>query len=92
MTNFFDGWQQLISDALASLKTTAVIAYGTSALGAAAAFDLIHGTMSVIAMGAGVLVSLSVARWHRANERNMRLQNKLLEQRVRDAGLDPDAE
>lgn len=92
MTNFYDGWPQMVSDVMASPKTTAVVASSTSALGVAAAIDLIHGTLAILAVGAGVVASLALARWHMANERNMRLQNKLLEQRVRDAGLDPDAE
>lgn len=92
MTNFYDGWPQMVSDVMASPKTTAVVASSTSALGVAAAIDLIHGTLAILAVGAGVVASLALARYHLANERNMRLQNKLLEQRVRDAGLDPDAE
>lgn len=89
MTNFFDGWQQVATDIAASPKTTAVVASGTSALGISAAMDLIHGTLAVLAVGAGILASLALARYHLTNERNMRLQNKLLEQQLRDKGLDP---
>ncbi|MBV8061447.1 MAG: hypothetical protein JO253_08010 [Alphaproteobacteria bacterium] len=70
-------------------KVTGAIAGATAALGTAGLLDLIHGTLSLCAIGAAVIATLALARYHRANEQNLKLKNKLLRQDLLDRGIDP---
>lgn len=92
MTDWSESLKALVLELAANPKTTAVAAASSAGIGTVAALDIIRGATAAMAVGAGVMASLSLARYHRANERNMRLKNLMLEQQLRDAGIDPGKE
>jgi putative intracellular protease/amidase len=87
-----DELRNIIADILTSPKTTAAVGGTTAALGAAGLMDLIHTTLSLGAIAAGLLATLALARYHRANERNLRLRNQMLVQEMIDKGMTPEAD
>lgn len=92
MMHWSDALRDFVIGQMATVKVTGTVAGGTVGIGAAGALGLIHGTLSICAMAAGVAVTVLLARYHVANERTSRLKNKLLEKQCRDAGIDPDIE
>lgn len=87
-----DELRSIIADVLTSPKTTAVVGGTSAALGAAGLMDLIHTTLSLGAIAAGLIATLALARFHRANERNLRLRNQILRQEMIDKGITPEAD
>lgn len=66
----------LLSDHKTSI--TGAAAGASAALGAAGLLDLISKGMSLLAVGAAVICTLMLARYHRANERKMSAERDLL--------------
>jgi len=87
-----DELRSIIADILISPKTTAVVGGTSAALGAAGLMDLVHTTLSLGAIAAGLIATLALARYHRANERNLRLRNQILMQEMLDRGIKPEAD
>jgi len=85
-----DDLRSIIADILTSPKTTAVVGGTSAALGAAGLMELIHTTLSLGAIAAGLIATLALARYHRANERNLRLRNQILVQEMLDKGITPE--
>lgn len=87
-----DELRSIIADILTSPKTTATVGGTTAALGAAGLMELIHTTLSLGAIAAGLIATLALARYHRANERNLRLRNQILMQEMIDKGIKPEVD
>lgn len=92
MTTWNDALREFVISQLATVKVTGAVGGGTAGLGVAGMMGLIHGVLSIIAIGAGVAATILLARYHITNERTSRLKNKMLEKQLRDAGIDPDIE
>lgn len=92
MTGWSEELRAFVVELMTSPKTTVVAASTSAALGAASALDLIRGVFAVVAIGSSVLATLALARFHRAGERSEKLRAKVLEQQLRDMGVDPNVE
>lgn len=92
MTTWSDALREFAIAQMTTLKVTGAVVGGTAGLGAAGVMGLIHGVLSIMAIGAGVAATILLARYHITNERTSRLKNKMLEKQLRDAGIDPDIE
>lgn len=81
MINSDNSFVSFAAEILADHKTSITgAAAGTSAaLGAAGLLDLIGKGLSLLAVGAAVICTLMLARYHRANERKMNAERELLE-------------
>jgi hypothetical protein len=81
MTDSVDSLLTFAAEILTEHKTSITgVAAGTSAaVGAAGLLDLIHTGLSLLAIGAAVICTLALARYHRANERKMDAERELLE-------------
>ncbi len=90
MTILSEESQNIIDAILTSPKTTGMVAGATTALATARLVDLIHTTLSLFAIAAGLIATLALARYHRANERNLRLKNQLLLKELEEKGIVPE--
>lgn len=81
MTESESSLTSFVAQILADNKTAVTgAAAGTSAaLGAAGLLELISKGMSLLAVGAAVICTLMLARYHRANERKLIAERELLE-------------
>lgn len=81
MTDSANIFSTFATEILTEHKTgiTGVAATASAAVGAAGLLDLIHTGLSLLAIGAAVICTLALARYHRANERKLIAERELLE-------------
>lgn len=81
MTDSASSLTNFAAEILTEHKTgiTGAAAGASAAVGAAGLLDLIHTGLSLLAIGAAVICTLALARYHRANERKMNAERELLE-------------
>lgn len=96
MTGWSADLTAFVGELMTSPKTTTAatgVAAGTSAaLGAATALDWIHGLAAIMAIGASVIATLALARFHQAGTRSEKLRALVLEAQLREMGVDPKVE
>lgn len=71
-------------------KVAASITTATTSLGVASITDLINGALAVLAMVAGLVVTILLGRVHWASYNTQRLHNMILRRQLRELGGDPD--
>lgn len=81
MTNSATSFGSFVTEMLTEHKTsvTGVTASAAAAVGAAGLLDLVRVGLSLLSIGAAVICTLALARYHRANERKMNAERELLE-------------
>jgi len=81
MTDFGNSLTSFVAEILTEHKTgiTGAAAGASAAVGAAGLLDIVHTGLSLLAIGAAVICTLALARYHRANERKMNAERELLE-------------
>lgn len=81
MTDSASNLTAFAAEILTEHKTgvTGVAATASAAVGAAGLLDLVHTGLSLLAIGAAVICTLALARYHRANERKLIAERELLE-------------
>lgn len=81
MTTFGHSLSTFAAETLTEHKTsiTAATASAAAAMGAAGLLDLVRVGLSLLSIGAAVVCTLALARYHRANERKMNAERELLE-------------
>lgn len=81
MTDSANSLATFAAEILTEHKTgiTGAAAGASAAVGAAGLLDMIHTGLSLLAIGAAVICTLALARYHRANERKMNAERELLE-------------
>lgn len=67
---------------------TGAAASASVAFGAVGLLEIINKGLAFIAMAAGIYCTMALARYHRANARNMALKSLEIEQKLKDAGID----
>lgn len=81
MTDSVSSFSTFVAEILTEHKTgiTGVAATASAAAGAAGLLEIIHTGLSLLAIGAAVICTLALARYHRANERKLIAERELLE-------------
>lgn len=88
--NWSDDLKSLLLDLIANNRTTATGAAASAsvAFGAVGLLEIINKALAFGAMAAGIYCTMALARYHRANARNMALKNLQMKKDLQDAGID----
>lgn len=81
MTDSVNSFASFATEMLTDHKTsiTGLTASAAAAVGAAGLLDVVRVGLSLMSIGAAVICTLALARYHRANERKMDAERALLE-------------
>ncbi len=85
-----DELKNAVIDAANNPKVAATVTTATTSLGVASITDLISGALAVLAMVAGLIVTILLGRVHWASYRTQQLHNMILRRQLRELGGDPD--
>lgn len=86
--NFLDGLQSTLHEVASNPKVATAVSVTTATLGAASFADLIQGFLSCVAIAAGVIATILLARVHWVTGKNRDLENKILRKQAENLGID----
>lgn len=88
--NWNEDLHNFVMELIANNRTVATGAAATASVtfGAVGLLEIINKALAFGAMAAGIYCTMALARYHRANARNMALKSLELEQKLQEAGVD----
>lgn len=85
---FQDELMSVVEAIASSPKVAAIVQIGTVSMGTAWFAEMLQGTMSILAIGGGVVATLLLIRVHWMTGKKIALENRILRQQAINLGID----